>query len=112
MRFGRSHSARLSAFSFIRSGFNRLASPRYRIRVGDARLHLRSEFGDLFTFDFQSGGPFPESRAQVALTTKGGRINGIAQWIFLQMDPAGAIPASAQRGPPGGVARLGASRGD
>ena len=47
---------------------------------------MRSEPADLFTFDFQSGGPFPEDRASATLVAQGGRVNGIAQWIRLQMD--------------------------
>ena len=71
---------------FDLSPFNRLTPPRYRIGIGHERLILRSEPRDLFTFDFQSGGPFPEDRAAAHLVTQGGRVNGIAQWIRLQMD--------------------------
>ena len=74
---------------FDLSRFNRLAGPYYGISVGNERLVLRSEPGDLFRFDFQSGGPFPEARAAVSLSASGGTVNGIAQWIRLEMDEDG-----------------------
>jgi len=74
---------------FDLSAFNRLAPPSYRIRVGDERLVLRSKPDDLFCFDFQSGGPFPEARACVSLSASGGRVNGIAQWIRLEIEEEG-----------------------
>jgi len=74
---------------FDLSPFNRLAAFCQHIRVGDERLTLRSDAGDLFTFDFQAGGPFPEARASVALTAHGGPVNGVAQWIRLDMDDQG-----------------------
>jgi len=74
---------------FDLSPFNRLAAPHYQISVGDKRLALRSKPGDLFCFDFQSGGPFPEARASVSLSAAGGRVNGIAQWVCFEMDAEG-----------------------
>jgi type II protein arginine methyltransferase len=71
---------------FDLSPFNRLAAPSYQIPVGDGRLALRSEPRDLFHFDFQSGGPFPEARAKATLTSLGGLVNGIAQWVTFHMD--------------------------
>jgi type II protein arginine methyltransferase len=71
---------------FDLSPFNRLAAPRYAILNGDERLALRSEPGDLFRFDFQSGGPFPEARASVSLPACGGLVNGIAQWSCFELD--------------------------
>jgi type III protein arginine methyltransferase len=71
---------------FDLSAFNRLAAGSYDIAVGDERLALRSEPGDLFHFDFQSGGPFPEARAAVSLSSAGGIVNGIAQWPRLELD--------------------------
>jgi hypothetical protein len=66
--------------------FNRLAAPRYTIHCGDERLALRSEPTDLFRFDFQSGGPFPGARASVLLSASGGVVNGIAQWLSLELN--------------------------
>jgi type III protein arginine methyltransferase len=66
---------------FDLSPFNRLAAASYVMGIGDKRLALRSEPGDLFRFDFQSGGPFPEARAAVSLSSAGGIVNGIVQWL-------------------------------
>ena len=74
---------------FDLSAFNRLAEPRYRLAIGEPRLSLLSDTADLFHFDFQSGGPFPESRASVTVQASGGKVNGIAQWIRLDMDDHG-----------------------
>jgi type II protein arginine methyltransferase len=71
---------------FDLSPFNRLLTPTYGIAVGDDRLTLRSKPADLFGFDFQAGGPFPEGRASASLSSTGGRVNGIAQWIYLTLD--------------------------
>jgi type II protein arginine methyltransferase len=75
---------------FDLSPLNQLAAPCYRISVGDERLALRSNAADLFWFDFQSGGPFPEGRATVSLVASTGRVNGIAQWFRLDMDDEGS----------------------
>ena len=66
--------------------FNRLAAPSYVMKVGHERLVLRSEPEDLFSFDFQSGGPFPEAEASVSLSASGGLVNGIAQLQCLELD--------------------------
>jgi protein-L-isoaspartate O-methyltransferase len=71
---------------FDLSPFNRLAAPRYTISIGDERLALRSEPANLFHFDFQSGGPFPEAQALASLSTSGGLVNGIAQWLRFELD--------------------------
>jgi type III protein arginine methyltransferase len=71
---------------FDLSAFNRLAKPTYSLPVGTDRLSLCSEPADLFAFDFRSGGPFPAASANVVLTAHGGPVNGIAQWIALEMD--------------------------
>jgi type II protein arginine methyltransferase len=71
---------------FDLTAFNGLAPPRHRFKPDDGRLALRSEAGDLFAFDFQSGGPYPQCRAAISLTADGGPVNGVAQWIALQMD--------------------------
>jgi protein-L-isoaspartate O-methyltransferase len=74
---------------FDLSAFNRLATPSYAISVGSARLALRSKPADLFRFDFQRGGPFPEARASVSLCSEGGPVNGIAQWVRFETDEEG-----------------------
>lgn len=84
---------------FDLSPFNRLAAPNYRIKVGDNRLGLRSGAADLFCFDFSSGGPFPEAIAAVPLSSSGGRVNGIAQWIRLELDKDGWYENAPDTGP-------------
>ena len=71
---------------FDLSPFNRLAAPSYTVSIGDERLALRSAPADLFRFDFQSGGPFPEAQASASLSTSGGLVNGIAQWLRFELD--------------------------
>ena len=68
--------------------FNKLARPHREMDIGAGRLTLRSEPADLFTFDFTSGGPFPEAAGEVMLTAQSRRINGVVQWIALDMDDA------------------------
>ena len=83
-------SARIGQVAgFDLSTFNRLASPYREIYIGASRLTLRSEAADLFSFDFASGGPFPEAHAQTTLIANGQRVTGIAQWIALDMDGQG-----------------------
>jgi protein arginine N-methyltransferase 7 len=74
---------------FDLSAFNRLVEPSYRIKVGSERLALRSQPGDLFRFDFESGGPFREARAAVSLSSAGGTVNGIVQWVRFELDEEG-----------------------
>ena len=74
---------------FDLSAFNRLLLPAYGIGAGSDRLTLRSEAHDLFCFDFQSGGPFPEDRTSVSLISSGGCVNGVAQWMRLTLDDVG-----------------------
>lgn len=84
------HSTRLETIDgFDLSPFNRLAANFHRIRCGDKRLCLLSEPADIFDFDFQSGGPFPAATVSKTLISTGGKANGIAQWIALQMDEEG-----------------------
>lgn len=84
------YRARLTTISgFDLSPFNRLAGNFHLIGRGETRLGLLSEPVDLFDFDFQSGGPFPTATTSKTLISTGGRANGIAQWIALQMDEEG-----------------------
>jgi SAM-dependent methyltransferase len=86
----RMETRRIGAISgFDLSSFNRLASPFYQVGAASPHLELRSEAADLFDFDFQSGGPWPEERRQVEVRAQGGPINGIVQWIALDMDEVG-----------------------
>ncbi|MDZ4109858.1 MAG: 50S ribosomal protein L11 methyltransferase [Brevundimonas sp.] len=74
---------------FDLSPFNRLDRTPVHLKAGDADLVLRGPAQDLFDFDFASGGPYRDERTTVALTCEGGPVNGLAQWIRLQMDEEG-----------------------
>jgi type II protein arginine methyltransferase len=71
---------------FDLSAFNRLMLPVRSIRVGHERLKLRGNVADLFAFDFGASEFCPPARASVVCVATGGRVNGIAQWIALEMD--------------------------
>jgi len=71
---------------FDLSTFNALARPRRPIRIGDERLTLHSDPADLFVFNLASAQYCVPSRASVACRSTGGDVNGIAQWIALELD--------------------------
>src|SRR5262245_25303202 len=71
---------------FDLSCFNRAAKPKYQISAQAPRLTLRSEAATIFAFDFQRDRAFPSHHASVALVATSAPINGIAQWIALDMD--------------------------
>jgi len=75
-----------SVAGFDLSPFNRISSPHRDIYVGASRLIMRSDAADLFSFDFASGGPYPDQKREISLISHGHRVNGIAQWIALDMD--------------------------
>ena len=52
---------------FNLSPFDRLAPSSYRIKRGEPSLTLMSAPGDIFDFDFQSGGPFPAAASSTTL---------------------------------------------
>ena len=68
--------------------FNRLAAPNYNMIDAD-RFVVRSAPTCLFEFDFESGGPFPSERARVELNALGGAVNGVAQWLCLELGHGG-----------------------
>jgi type III protein arginine methyltransferase len=74
---------------FDLSLFNELAPKNFRIKRNDPGITILSDAADLFTFDFASGGPFPECQSAVTLTTQSSACNGIVQWIRLKMDDEG-----------------------
>lgn len=71
---------------FDMSPFNKLASGHYQVSDDANRFILRSDPADMFDFDFESGGPFPEARSSVTLRSYGGNVNGLIQWIRLELD--------------------------
>ena len=74
---------------FDLSAFNRLARAQYEIRVRDPRLTLRSAPADLFTFAFDGSQPVTDGRTEIELVSTGGEVNGISQWIALDLDDQG-----------------------
>lgn len=74
-----------SAQGFDLSPFNRLARPVHMITSDRPGLEVRSTAADLFTFDFSGGGPFPAERVVREAAGRGGRANGIVQWLEFAM---------------------------
>jgi type II protein arginine methyltransferase len=71
---------------FDLSRFDRAAKPSYQISADAPRLSLRSKAETIFTFDFQRDRVFPSGHGSAALTATSAPINGIAQWIALDLD--------------------------
>ncbi|WP_160296926.1 50S ribosomal protein L11 methyltransferase [Sphingomonas sp. ERG5] len=71
---------------FDLSLFNDLRAPARSHSVGSKRIELRSEASDLFDFDLGSRRVCTPAKARTCVRAAGGRVNGIAQWIALDMD--------------------------
>jgi hypothetical protein len=69
---------------FDLSPMNRHARGHFRIDVDDPGLVLRSDPAALFDFDFASRQQPDLARVQMA--SHGGRIDGIVQWLALELD--------------------------
>lgn len=96
-----SHAARremTTGSGFDLSAFNRLARAQYEIRTADPRLTLCSEAADLFTFAFDGSQPASDGRTELALASAGGEVNGIVQWIALDMDEKGRYDIAPGQG--------------
>ena len=78
-----------TASGFDLTPFNLLAHPCYQVQVGNRHLSLRSEPADLFRFDFNSPRRHEAGRNAVVLTVQDCPVNGIVQWIALDMDGEG-----------------------
>lgn len=95
VRVALAYDARLEArrlgtiAGFDLSAFSRLAPAFYQIGVGSPRLTLRSDAADLFDFGFETCGPWPAPRNHVEVRALGGPVNGIAQWIAMDMGHGG-----------------------
>ncbi len=74
---------------FDLSPFDVAAPHAYQVGGDAPRLVLRSEPATLFSIDFQRDRFYPSAEAAVPLVGTGGRVNGIAQWIALDMDEEG-----------------------
>ena len=73
---------------FDLSAFAALAPPARRIRVGDRRVVLRGDAADLFVFDFACAQHCAPSQASVMCRSAGGKMNGVAQWMRIELDEA------------------------
>lgn len=73
---------------FDMTAFNRLLRPRKNLEVGDPELFLRGEEASLFSFNFSTTDSAPD-RAELDLVSHGGPVNGVVQWLRLQMDAHG-----------------------
>ncbi|MEG3149768.1 50S ribosomal protein L11 methyltransferase [Sphingomonas sp. ZT3P38] len=71
---------------FDLSLFNDLRAPARSHSVGSKRIELRSEPGELFDVDLGSARFCTPAKAKTSVRAAGGRVNGIAQWIALDMD--------------------------
>lgn len=84
LKFDRNQMSNVEGFDL--SLFNQLMVSHYVVPVDKHRISLRSKPEDLIRFDFESGGPFPETKVEIILSCTGGRVNGIEQWIRLELD--------------------------
>lgn len=75
---------------FDLSVFQRLAPLVRLIRVGDNRLALRSAPSDLFAFDFTQTRRSRPSQVSLSCRSVGGPVNGIVQWIRIELDDQSA----------------------
>jgi type II protein arginine methyltransferase len=70
---------------FDLSPFNRLMQSPLPVKPRD-RPQLRSEPVVLFDFDFTRGGAWPAPDARGTLIAGGGRVNGLLQWMRIDLD--------------------------
>ena len=75
---------------FDLSHFNQLLPSSYKLGQTPPSLHLRGPATNLFSFDF-SDTKILNEQATVNLVADRGRINGVVQWIRLQMDGEGEL---------------------
>lgn len=71
---------------FDLSPFNRVARPFREVTSDSPRIALRSDPADLFTFDLAAPGPWRDRRTRMSLSATGGTVNGILQWISIDLD--------------------------
>jgi type II protein arginine methyltransferase len=87
---------RVSGFDL--SAFNRVWRPYREIRADSARVLLRSDAADAFDFDFAARRSGPDRRTTITLLSNGGPVNGIAQWIALDLDDASTYENAPEAG--------------
>ncbi len=73
---------------FDLSPFNSHGSSILSLNGGTSKLAAMGPHADLFHFDFHDPDIPPEDRAQAVLTSSGGRVDGVAQWIWFRFDEA------------------------
>jgi len=75
-----------TADGFDLSAIETLRDPVLKMRNTTRHMSLRSAPHDLFTFDFADEHPSPTAEACVWCKSRGGRVNGVVQWIALALD--------------------------
>ena len=75
---------------FDLSPFNQLQRPSFKLHGAIPSLQLRGTAANLFSFDF-SETKIPHDRTTMNLVADGGLVNGVVQWIRLQMDAEGEL---------------------
>jgi type II protein arginine methyltransferase len=70
---------------FDLSPFERHLPSEIAVPVKSRHLHLRSPPRSLFDFDFSRGEAPSERRTELILTSLGGPVTGVVQWIALQL---------------------------
>ncbi|HXQ50490.1 MAG TPA: 50S ribosomal protein L11 methyltransferase [Stellaceae bacterium] len=87
------------AAGFDLSPFADLARTRIAVPVGDPGIALRSEPAEAFRFDFAAETHPKSGRAELELdASAAGVVNGIVQWIRLELDAGAALEACPERG--------------
>lgn len=81
-------AARDDQCGFDLTPFNRLSKPRWSVPIGDRRLALRSPADTVLRLDLAATGGHPLT-GSVALRADGGPVNGVVQWVGLQLDEQG-----------------------
>lgn len=66
--------------------FGRHSKRSFTVNTNNRALALRSAAGDLFRFDFRASQTLAAGRSSVALQSFGGRVDGIVQWLRLDLD--------------------------
>jgi type II protein arginine methyltransferase len=73
---------------FDLSPFNRLIRPDFHVPTNSRALDLRGPGETLFAFDFALA-DHGADRIETALTSNGRPANGVAQWLYLELDEHG-----------------------